>query len=579
MTALSSKAQRKARRHNFGGRISNLTKRFFYVIRNNLYLVTALLCVVYLCILQFPFVSSGDAWAEAFYEYVHGALVSGWQSFFQPGIAGYYNFLPKLLSYPYVILGLPLDKIDYFFRFGIIIFTVACVSFIAHPYNRTVIKNDGLRVSLSLLALMTLTHISTFSMINVWYVGFIPIILISLSDNRFKNEFPQILYAVFALAVCFTKPSIILLPLVWYRMIRHKEYLLGFIITFAIALQSLLLLSSAFYASQAHPAASSLLTKTSSMFLYPGLLLLKTLKIEPHRLAAVILASLLLYVIVLFALKRLGAIRASVLTMSTGITLYTTLFPPDVPLGAVRTNFHALFRDVNKLQRDVVLQFLLMFVIILAIDLLVLNAAKTRQRAYTYAGYSACIVIAFCTFRPIDVTAAGSYVNIDPFRNDLHARTVKCMPITPTALWGTNYEIPAVTYPWYFESAPYGSCGRSNYSKIIDQQTFNLPLSKTPVLAIQLERAFPMRSLAIPLRTTSRSTTATITLKDLDTGNSYVAQIDKRQNDTMTYVIFNINGSSTEDHYRYRITSSNPGVYSGKFTDGSVANFMYYSVY
>ena len=61
---------------------------------------------LYLLISQYKFVVSGDAWAEDFYEYVHGAIANGWNGFFYTGIAGYFNFIPKLLSYRHLQTGL-----------------------------------------------------------------------------------------------------------------------------------------------------------------------------------------------------------------------------------------------------------------------------------------------------------------------------------------------------------------------------------------------------------------------------------------------------------------------------------------
>lgn len=120
------------------------------------YLYTILFCSLYLLLFQQPFISTGDTWAEAYYEYVHGAIANGWQGFFHAGIAGYFNFLPKLISYPYIQFGLPVDKIDHFFRICTILYAVVSVAYIAHRHNRYLIRNDWLRSGLALLTLMSL---------------------------------------------------------------------------------------------------------------------------------------------------------------------------------------------------------------------------------------------------------------------------------------------------------------------------------------------------------------------------------------------------------------------------------------
>jgi hypothetical protein len=57
------------------------------VVTRRPYLVAFIVCLMYLLLFQRNFVMSPDVWAEAFYEYVHGALVDGKGAFFDTGIA------------------------------------------------------------------------------------------------------------------------------------------------------------------------------------------------------------------------------------------------------------------------------------------------------------------------------------------------------------------------------------------------------------------------------------------------------------------------------------------------------------
>ena len=296
------------------------------ILKSKPYTSAFVICTLYIVLFQFPFLVTGDTWAETFYEYVHGALANSWQGFFYTGIAGYFNFLPKIISFSYVAFGLPLQYIDYFLRIVTILYTIACVSFVAHKYNRSLISSDLLRVVMALFTLMTYYHISSFSFINVWYVGFIPMILISLNSKRFDGESKQILYAVYALTICLTKPSIILLPLVIYRTVKVKEYLMGIIIIAGIVLQTLLFITSSFYNNLPEPIHVDPFTKALNVILYLGLLLLKLFRLEPVHLIVVLAATLLVVVLFIVATRALGLIRSTLTALTMSLISYTVIY-------------------------------------------------------------------------------------------------------------------------------------------------------------------------------------------------------------------------------------------------------------
>ncbi len=555
--------------------IQGLLKRIKYSFYRLPHVYALLFCLVYLLIFQWNFVSTGDAWAEAFYEYVHGAVANGVHGFFTTGIAGYYNFLPKLLSFPYVILGLPLNHIDQFFRLGVIAFAVASISFIAHPYNRPVIKSDLLRVLLSLCTLMTIGHISSFSMINIWYVGFIPIILISLSPNRFKNEFSQIIYAAFGMAVCLSKPSIVLLPLVLYRAWRHKEYLLGSILTFAIGLQTLLFFSSTFYSSSPPAAHVGILSKLSDILLYPGVILLKIVHIYPANLLYVVLSTAVLILFSLYAYKKLGLVRISVLLAFTFGLIYTSVFPPDSPLPRVLSSYKYIYLDHTKLQRDIVLSFLLVLSLMFFIEFMMNNATRlARYQRYTLISLLLLFVISL--YRPIDVSSSNLYVSIDSFRSDLHARSATCMPIAPTPTWVPVNAKPGPTYGWYYEADALGSCSKLNYEKTLDPVNYIKSPAVSPYM-IDVGPNGKIRSLLIPVRTNHAQDTVDFTLTNIDSKKVFRFKVKGRQTDRNAFASFNLGGESQQAVYRYKLSASSQYEIE-RFTDGTQAFFAYYLV-
>lgn len=545
------------------------------------HVIAFILSVAYLLLLQRRFVITPDMWAESFYEYVHGALVDGRKAFFETGIAGYYNFLPKLISYPYVILGLPLDIIGYLFRASVIIFTVASIAFIAHPYNRWLMPDDKLRISLSILVLMLFSHITIFSMINVWYVGFIPIILVSLSPKPFHSELSALLYAAFSMAVCFSKPSLVLIAPVLFRAWRHKEYLLGFILSFSIGLQTMLFLTSSYYLNQPDVAQVPIAEKVMDMLLYPALILLKTLHIPTPSLGVVIVTTVPLALLCTVVARKIGWKVSCVVGITVALLVYTSLFSPDAPMPSLLHSVDALYVDVSKLQRDILLQVLLLTIVLLGYSHIV-NSHMMRDIKSFHTGTFYLLMpltLAILIYRPIDVTSAGLALNnFQQFRTDLREGTADCMPISPTPLWDLTPGVKTPTYGWYFEKHAYGTCGRSNYIKLIDFDSFVHTISKPQSIDIVLDEPHRMQAIALAVRTSKAKDTPTLRLKNVATHKTYIAKISPRQSDRMAYVVFNVSGESPSKSSHYLLSSDDPTVATGRFTDASLMHYAYYSL-
>lgn len=551
-----------------------LVSRVLDIVRKHPFVTTLAASVLYLVIFQSPFITSGDNWAEAWYEYIHGAFVDGKSGFFAVGIAGYFNFLPKLLSYSYVLLHLPLEYIDYFLRFSVVAFVVACTAFVAHPYNRPLIKSDPIRGVLALALLMCFNHITTFSMINAWYVGFIPIILVSLSSNRFKHELHMVLYAAFALMVTLTKPSIILLPLVLYRAWRHKEYLLGFIISFGIFLQTGLLFFSD-YLAKFPPIAGSLLGKAANTILYPGLLLLKSFGINPSFLAVIVLATLALLGVTYVVSRKIGLVPAVLLVVVMFGASYAALYAPDSPAPSVITHHQALFADDQKLQREVMVRMLALILLFIAAG--VGYECWKNVRLVRPATVAMSALLLMLLFRPIDVTSAAVVTDLKPFRNELQSRTIDCVPIAPNALWGVT-DKSTFTYPWYFERSAYGTCGRTNYGQSFHRSSFTVKANETKQIIIELEKPYALTAMSFPVRLSSPRDTTTLMLTEVETGKQFIANVAPRQFDTMANPVFNLSGAGKSTSHHFTLTSSNPNVYTGTFDNDIPLEFTYYSL-
>lgn len=552
------------------------------VLKSKPYILALILSSLYLVLFQFPFLTTGDTWAETYYEYVHGALANSWQGFFYTGIAGYFNFLPKIISFSYVAFGLPLQYIDYFLRIATILYTIACVSFLAHKYNRQLICSDFLRITLALFTLMTYYHISSFSFINVWYVGFIPMILISLNPTRFDSERKQILYAAYALTVCLTKPSIILLPLVLYRMVKLKEYLMSSIIISGITLQTLLFLTSSFYNNLPEPLHVDPFAKILNVILYLGLLLLKLFKIEPVHLIAVLAATLLVLGLFVVAVRFLGLIRATLTALTLSLVSYTSIYSPDALPITVRTSYEILFNDQMKLQREVLVSFILLLVIFIGLNALLTHVRKTKiKRTYTNLSFATILILmAIGIYRPIDVLSGILYINIDSFRNDLASKTATCMPIPPTPSWVPYDFAGGPTYGWYYESGAYGSCTKTNYKKTIDYKSFHEKINSGTILKVENKDNLQIRSLLIPVHSSTPKVPKVVRLKNLDSGEVFTSKIVSKSNgDNLNFVAFNLAGDTVSKSYNYQLSVDGvkrADLSTGSFSDGTQAYFAYF---
>lgn len=551
--------------------------------RRHPYVLTFVSLLLYLIIFQPGFVFSGDSWAETFYEYVYGAATGGKEAFFHVGIAGYFNFLPKLFSYGYILLGAPMQYVDYFLRIVVILYAVACISFIAHPYNRHLIKNDLLRILLAFATLLTFYHISSFSLINVWYVGFIPIILVSLHPKRFVHEWQEVLYATFAVSVCLTKPSVVVLPLIIYRMVRHREFLLGSIISFAVALQTLLFFTSSYYEQFAgiYNQHIGFFEKIISTLLYPGVLALKLYQINPPSIIVVAASTVLLGGLFLLLIRIRGLLQALLIGLTLCIASYTAIYPPDTPPFSVVSGFAAIFSDEMKLQREVLISFVVIFVLFVASGYLV---EKYRPRwanpLLVKTGIVAfLVVLTAMSFRSIDTQSAKLHVNIDPFRSSLAKQSAICMPIPPTPSW---YPKGTQVYGWYYESYGLGTCGKTNYDKTIDYGSFNKQLIKNGrAILITNQHDHLLKTIYIPVFNPRPDAASTLVLKNEDTGKTYEAPIEsKKTDDHLTYVAFNLDGDEVVRH-TYHLTLTEKGtnqskLSTGTFTDKSIALYSYF---
>ena len=520
--------------------------------------------LAYLSIFQTEFTFSGDIWAEAYAEYLVDALTIGWGGFFRLGWAGYFNLIPKVLANLYVTLDFPIGSIDYFYRASVVAFAVFSSSFIAHPFNRGVIKSDLLRILLALSVLMSLYHVGVFSFINVWYVGFAVITFVSLNRKPLTPKGKWI-YLLTALSTCLTKPSIVLLPLVVLRAIRVKEYLVGACLTSAIALQTFLMLGSG-YGGVEH-VALTLPEKAATLAAGLGLLTLKIFDIPPS-LVLMALASAFVAVIFFLLCRKEGWQAMLAMGASLLLSIYTYFFAPDTPIPAIFSQFNEVFKDDFKLHREIMISLTILTFIFTAVDRFI-PKGKAKIAATLVLGIALIV-----QYRPINLEAFAFSANIESFREDLNQDRSVCMPITPTPGWEVYTGIQ--TGVWVYQNR--GGCMLEGYDKEIDWQGYT-EIENTHI-EVSGERDKQLKSLRVPIHNPRPSRGWVLQLVNVDTGAVFPAVIKPKEHEQYSFVDFNLTREGASPAYRYILkVPSGAGLKIGRFSDGGLAIFAHFMGY
>ena len=554
--------------------LSRLQASIVRLIRHRPHWAMVVILLAYLAILQTRFLFRSDAWAEGYAEYLVNALTVGWQGFFILGWANYFNLIPKLLCDIYVSLHLPIGYIDYYYHVVVVGFAVGSIAFIAHPLNRRVIANDYLRGFLALATMLSLYHVSSFSFINVWYIGFVVVIMVSLGAVKLQLR-QQTLYTIFAVAVSLTKPSIVLLPLVVYRVLKTREYLSGIIISLAILLQTVLMLVSY---KITNVEAIRLTTKAVMMTLGTGLLALKTLHIYPVGFWLVIWATLLLGCLAFCVARAKGLVFLLAVAIPLALSVYTYYFVPDLPTPILFKQFQAIYLDDFKLQRSIMVSFLVLLLLYVGADIMLKRSAKWRVRRFDIvtAVLASLTVLLVVQYRPIDLQDARFSSDISQFRDSLNKGESVCMAIAPHPGWQNYLNVPPGT--WFFQYN--GGCLAENYDKTVDEGDLNEFIGPGWEFTVAGAPTKQLKALLVPVRNPETTGPRRLELHDDITGQIFSAVVrGKTNHEQLSFVSFNLTGDSFQEVYHFRLVepgNATSNVRAGSFDDGSKA---YYSLF
>lgn len=518
---------------------------------------------LYLALFQTQFLRSGDIWAEAYMEYLPKALDKDWWAVIMPSWEGYVTLLPSFFTKLFVDLQAPLGAIDAYFRAITILFVVGCL-IITFRAARGLIPSLWQRLVLILALILPLSHISAFSFINVWYIGFVPLAVLCLNPKRL-SVLQQILYVLFAAVVAFTKPSVILAPFIIYRAVKTKEYISNIIVLAAVATQTYLL----FFAGQngARQLASDALQIIQGLYVGAGVEVLKLLHIAPNDIL-ILLANLSLVAVLSLLVWRRGWLIAGLLAFGFAFSVYAHVLAPgvDVPRAA-----HAgyLFEDIYKIQRELLIyEFLIISLGLLLPDAWCF-ATSFKKNPARFAAIASLIILTLLfgasVYRPIDTRSSALMVNIDPFRSSLNLRQPTCAPVAPLPSWspGTSWHLSLK-----------GGCTVNNTGLQFAFGSFMTPLDRGGMsLTVQgMDDQHSLLAVMVPVRITGQSD---FYLQDVKSGAVFATR-NLRTPSGEQFIAFNTASLPPALEYKFVLNSSAPAL-AGNFSRSQTpAHYPYF---
>lgn len=543
-------------------RLGSAAKKSF-INGNGWFYLTLILLSLYMLVFQNSYVFGGDSWAEAFPEYLNDALMLPWNEIFSSGWAGYLTIIPALFTNLYVWSWLPLGSIDIYFRIITLVFAIGSIAFIAHPINRGLIKNDFIRVFIALILLLSFRHVSALAFINIWYVGFFIIALVSLSKAKISRVW-EWLYTAFALLVALSKTSLVILPFVIYRTIVQKKYISGGIIGAAAILQTLLTV----FADTGYGGEDinfSIIEIIIGAFLSVGILTFKIFQVTPPHLIAIIIVSLIVIGMGIYsAIKsRQRLFQIGLLFIGLGLSIYLHVFAPDNSFSTLWVSYMELFNDVGKYQREFMINFFILLIIGIFLSDIIKDIPKKFKRITLF---SVVIIIlgmflAINPFAKIDTTSAAVQSSVSSFRTSLNIEEPICMPVAPTPLWDYRAR-------WFFQYK--GGCYTNIPTLPIDMDSFNQGIDNNGVtLTIPATSKDELKTVGVVIGT-DKGFVGDLTLTDLSINKSFSVHLENEAGG-LQFVSFNTTAlGPREFSYSMKLTSqSNFSPTMGTFKDSS----------
>lgn len=519
---------------------------------------------------QFRFVTSGDAWAESFAEYLDESVRMGWAEVFAQNWAGYYSIVPSFIAKVYVWLGLPLGYIDFFYKGVVLLFATFTSAIFALKLNRSVIKSDTLRILLAVACIATLSDLTSFSFINIWYLPLIPLIFTYLSDRRLSNRADVSLGVIGAL-VSLTKPVLITGPIVVLRAIRSRQWIGPMIFLAGATVQAAQII---FNDRRQLVESTDLSVKDSigGLLTGSGVGLLKLINIPPASILSVLIAVVALFLMLLVIWRTRGWWVALMLAAVFSFGVYTYVLAPDMPAYRGFWQVAELYDFNFKTQREIIINGMLVIGIFMVFET-VTDKVRSRSKHWgKTAAIALPLMFVAVIHTPIDVSSAG--VSADPinkFRDSLTKNQRICVPLAPTPVF-----LPDIN--WFY--AHDTTC----YTPLHDTNIFKPDFTNLTLRPKASRLSFDAQYFRLEKKTLSA---ITVPVKNLsgERGTLEVNVAGKRYRTTVStsseiqFAVFNTaeDPPSNQSNYSFEYRSENSGIRLGKFVNSSNAlTYLYF---
>ena len=464
-------------------------------------------------------------------------------------------------------MGFPLGYIDYYYRLIVIIFTVGSAALLALPQNRTVIKNDYLRIFLALSVLIALFDVASFSFINVWYIGLLPLICLYLSTESLPKKL-DLFMGIFGALVALTKPFVILPPIALFRGLRSRQWVGPTIVILAGILQTYQIL----FNDPRHVAGgvtTSIKVTLGGIFTGSGVELLKLFSIPPTSFWFVIGANCILVALLLCIWRKKGILVSSVLALTYVYAVYTYVLSPDTIVYTGLKNYQEIYFYGYKTQREITINNIILLSLFIVLDIVWSwiisrsHSIKPTFDALPRLFPLLILILLVGIYKPIDTTSASvSTATLEPFRNTLNAGAPVCVPLSPT-----TYFLLESNWSYAYK----GTCITPNHDLNVFQPDFaNMVYPANNVLfsidAIYFRTSTNQLSgIVVPINNLT-GTANTLYLEDTLTHSVFATPVKSQAG--VQYISFNTKEISKRNSYSFTINQAQQGLAVGLFRGG-----------
>jgi hypothetical protein len=552
------------------------TKRYYAIaqafVEAHPVLVSIVVSTLYLVLFQRKFLLRGDVWAETHAEYLTRAVVDHYTEAFHAGWAGYIEIIPATLAKAYKLMQFPLGYIDYYYKAIVIIFTLTCVGLASIKAIRPLFRYVWLQIAFCLAMLLALRDVSAFSFINIWYLGFVPIMLVSMSGSKLTTR-QQLFYTPFTILVTLTKPSQILLPFIVYKLVKTRQFMSDGLILVAVLAQTYVMV----FLDPRHTAQNTtkdLVLIVKAILITGGTEVLKFIKLPPHNLIIIVLANILLVALAILIYRRLGLFVAGLIILGYAYAVYGYALPVDAPVYSDIHRYLDIYYFNYKTQRETLIE---VFILLAAILSLGSMSAITRWQSikkYTSGKtvHATTVVIVLMllirVYIPVEVESAGVAAHIDSFRDDLSAGRSVCAPIPPTPAYFPHAN-------WLYESNTI--CHARNFDLTPELSRMNNSLATAYSFAIPNDTPFELKTVYFIIRNSSPQTQGSLQLVDKQSGMKFYATVPARDKEAISFIPINVSGLPLRTVYEFELTGKGAPLYWGTFQENNKE--LYYAYF